>query len=88
MEDASATALYAIQNAGYVHLDSAMFYQNEADIGKAVRESGLPREDIFVTTKMTPDQGGKKSAAEFIDASLKLMDIGYIDQYLLHAPMG
>ena len=80
--------MYALKNANYIHLDSANYYQNEADAGKAVKESGLPREKVFVTTKLVPNSDGRKYATETVENSLKLMNIGYIDQYLLHAPMG
>ena len=87
-EVSGAAALYALKNANYIHLDSARYYENEADAGRAVRESGLPREKVFVTTKLMPNADGAKYARETVENSLKLMNIGYIDQYLLHAPLG
>jgi diketogulonate reductase-like aldo/keto reductase len=87
-EQAKDSALYAIKKANYIHLDSAEYYKNEKDAGDAVRESGVPREKIFVTTKIFTTAGGKQHAIEVIENSLKQMNIGYIDQILLHAPMG
>ncbi|KAI9335265.1 NADP-dependent oxidoreductase domain-containing protein [Obelidium mucronatum] len=72
---------------GYRHIDTAAFYQNEADVGRAVRDSGIPRSEIWVTTKLWIDdiQGPGTTTAAF-QKSLRLLDIGYIDLYLIHAP--
>jgi diketogulonate reductase-like aldo/keto reductase len=70
------------------HVDTAALYRNERDVGRAVRDSGVPREDVFVTTKLWPGTGGggyEATKAAF-QASLDLLDIGYIDLYLIHAP--
>lgn len=69
-------------------LDSAKFYQNEAQIGDGIRSSGLTRSNIFVTTKLFTTSGGRQSAIDAIEDSLAKMNIGYIDQYLLHCPQG
>lgn len=65
-------------------IDTAYMYENEAEVGKAVRESGIPRKEIFVTTKLYPDQYDNPEKA--IEDSLKRLDIGYIDLLLLHHP--
>lgn len=70
---------------GYRHLDTAAGYYNEELVGKAVRESGLPREDLFVTTKLRPRDAHR--VREAFEDSLKALDIGYIDLYLMHWPV-
>lgn len=65
-------------------IDTAYMYHNEAEVGEAVRNSGIPREEIFVTTKLYPNQ--YKNAASAIDEALAKLDIGYIDLMLLHHP--
>ena len=65
-------------------IDTAYMYGNEAEVGKAVRESGIPREEIFVITKLYPSQFDEPEKA--IDEALKKLDIGYIDMMLLHHP--
>ena len=65
-------------------IDTAYMYDNEKEVGKAVRESGIPRKEIFVTTKLHPDQYDNPEKA--INDSLKRLDIGYIDLLLLHHP--
>ena len=70
---------------GYRHLDTAAFYGNEADVGRAMRESGVKREDMFVTTKLRPGAGGGGYAAtqaEF-QRSFDLLNVGYIDSTLV-----
>lgn len=65
-------------------IDTAYMYHNEKSVGQAVRESGVPREEIFVTTKLYPSQFNDPKAA--IDMALEALDIGYIDLMLLHHP--
>lgn len=65
-------------------IDTAYMYDNEKEVGKSVRESGIPRKEIFVTTKLYPDQYGNPEKA--INDSLKRLDTGYIDLLLLHHP--
>ena len=73
----------AIQN-GYRLIDTASFYGNEREVGEGVRQSGVAREEIFVQTKLYPNQ--YNHAAIAIDDALKKLDIGYIDMMLLHHP--
>lgn len=71
--------------AGYRHIDTAKYYQNEASVGAAVRDSGIPREEIWVTTKLWPtDQIRTKSAFE---ASMARLGLDYVDLYLVHWPI-
>lgn len=72
---------------GYRHIDTARIYGNERDVGAAVRESGVPRAEVFVTTKLWNDDQGHDSALEAFDASMKRLDLEYIDLYLLHWPV-
>lgn len=78
---------YAL-DAGYRHIDTAMAYYNEAEVGKAVKDSGIPREDIFITSKLWLDHFGYERAVSGIERSLRLLDSGYIDLYLIHQPYG
>lgn len=70
--------------AGFRKLDTASVYGNEEEVGQGVRESGVPREEIFVTTKLYPDQYSNPETA--IEECLRKLDIGYIDLMLLHHP--
>lgn len=79
-EDSVCTA---IQN-GYRLIDTASFYGNEREVGEGIRKSGIARDEIFVTTKLYPNQYGCADRA--IDAALVKLDIGYIDMMLLHHP--
>jgi 2,5-diketo-D-gluconate reductase A len=69
--------------AGYRHIDTAQAYGNEESVGRALRESGVPREDVFVTTKFYP--GGTDPAAE-VEQSLKRLGVDYVDLYIVHWP--
>lgn len=74
--------------AGYRHIDTAAAYFNEAEVGKAVRDSGIPREEIFVTSKLWLQDHGYEPAKKGIATSLRKLDIGYVDLYLIHQPYG
>jgi diketogulonate reductase-like aldo/keto reductase len=76
---------YALK-IGYHHIDTASFYGNEAEVGRAVRESGLPREQVFVTTKLWNSDQGHASAIAAGEKSLKLLGLDRIDLYLIHWP--
>jgi diketogulonate reductase-like aldo/keto reductase len=69
---------------GYRHLDTATGYRNEAEVGRAVRESGVPREEIFVTTKLPPDNAGRER--QTITASLRELGLDHVDLWLIHWP--
>jgi diketogulonate reductase-like aldo/keto reductase len=71
--------------AGYRHIDTAQAYGNEESVGRALRDSGLPREEVFITTKFYP--GGKDPAAE-AEQSLRRLGIDQVDLYLIHWPQG
>lgn len=81
----------AVKNAldvGYRLIDTAMAYQNETAVGKAIKESGTNREDIFVTSKLWVSDFTYERAKKGIDASLQRLGTDYLDLYLLHQPYG
>lgn len=73
--------------AGYRHVDTARAYRNEADVGAAVRESGVPRRDVFVTTKLWNADHGYDKALRAVDASLEALGLEQVDLYLVHWPV-
>lgn len=74
--------------AGYRHIDTAQYYQNEAEVGEAIRQSGLAREDVFVTTKvLTPGDGPDATYASCLESVEKIGGSGgYVDCFLIHSP--
>jgi diketogulonate reductase-like aldo/keto reductase len=72
--------------AGYRLLDTAALYENEADVGAAIRESGLPREEVFVTTKLWHQNHGRAKARAAFEESLAKLGLDYVDLYLIHWP--
>jgi diketogulonate reductase-like aldo/keto reductase len=72
--------------AGYRHIDTAAYYGNEASIGRAIRESGLPREEIFVTSKVWNTERGYDRAKAAFQATLDRLGLDYLDLYLIHWP--
>lgn len=81
-------AVRAALDAGYRHIDTATAYYNEEEVGKAVRDSGIPREKIFVTSKLWLSQYGYEGAKKGIERTLSKLGLDYIDLYLLHQPYG
>lgn len=80
-------AVLTALKAGYRSIDTAMVYQNEAGVGRAIRDSGIPREEIFLTTKVwNKDQGYEETLAAF-ESSLAKLGVDYVDLYLIHWPM-
>ena len=71
---------------GYRHIDTAQAYGNEVGVGQGIKESGLKREDIFVTTKVQAEHKSYKKTKASIDESLKKLGLDYIDLILIHAP--
>ena len=72
--------------AGYRHLDTASFYGNERGVGAALRSSGLPRDEVFVTTKVWYDDHGRDATLRSFDRSLELLGVDEVDLYLIHWP--
>lgn len=84
--DVAVAAVKAALEIGYRHIDTAAAYENEASVGQAVRESGIARKDIFVTSKLfNPDHGYDKTMRAF-DNTLKELGFDYLDLYLIHWP--
>ena len=84
--EAAYDSIIEALKAGYRHIDTAAMYRNEASVGKAVRECGLKREDIFVTSKVwNKNRGYEKTMAAF-EKSLATMELDYLDLYLIHWP--
>jgi diketogulonate reductase-like aldo/keto reductase len=71
---------------GYRHIDTATMYRNEAEVGRALRDSGVPREEVFVTTKIPAERVGREH--ETLDASLRALGLDRVDLWLIHWPPG
>jgi 2,5-diketo-D-gluconate reductase A len=71
-------------DVGYRHIDTATMYRNERDIGRAVAESGVRREELFITTKLAPHDAGRERRT--LDASLRALGTDYVDLWLVHWP--
>jgi diketogulonate reductase-like aldo/keto reductase len=79
----------AVLNAlrvGYRHIDTAQAYGNEADVGRALADSGIPRKEVFITSKLFPSKWGYETARGAIKESLRKLNVACIDLFLLHAP--
>lgn len=74
--------------AGYRHIDTAAAYFNESDVGKAMKDSGIPREEIFITSKLWLQDYGYEAARKGLETSLEKLGLDYVDLYLLHQPYG
>lgn len=84
------TCAQAVREAlelGYRHIDTARYYANERDVGRAVRESGIPREELFVTTKLANEDHGTAAARRACERSLRELGFEYVDLYLIHWPV-
>lgn len=84
-QDGYSVILDAIR-AGYRHLDTAKIYENEEEVGRAVRESGIPREEFFLTSKLDRNLLGYENAKRELDRSLMRLGTEYLDLYLMHWP--
>lgn len=81
------SSVKAAIESGYRSIDTAAFYENEDGVGKAIRESNVPREELFITTKVwNSDQGYDNTIAAF-EKSMKKLGLEYLDLYLIHWPM-
>ncbi|XP_073449123.1 uncharacterized oxidoreductase ZK1290.5-like isoform X1 [Aquarana catesbeiana] len=78
--------LYALKNCGIRHIDTAKRYGNEEQVGKAITESGVKREDLWVTTKLWPGDYGYDNAIQACMDSCKRLGLDYLDLYLMHWP--
>jgi diketogulonate reductase-like aldo/keto reductase len=84
---ATQGAVRAALRLGYGHIDTARIYGNERDVGEGVRASGVPRGEVFVTTKLWNDDQGYDEGLRAFDASLERLGLEYVDLYLLHWPV-
>jgi 2,5-diketo-D-gluconate reductase A len=71
---------------GYRHIDTAMIYRNEAAVGRAIASSGIPRDELFVTTKLWNSDQGSQATSQALATSLELLGLDYVDLYLIHWP--
>ncbi|GAA4426902.1 aldo/keto reductase [Georgenia halophila] len=72
--------------AGYRHIDTAAIYKNEEGVGRAIAKSGIPRDELFITTKLWNEDQGTRSAHDAIDRSLEKLGLDHVDLYLIHWP--
>jgi diketogulonate reductase-like aldo/keto reductase len=86
--DVAAEVVQHALKVGYRHVDSAVGYRNEQSSAEGMKKSGLPREELFFTTKIPPKDMGYETAKEHIENSLKFTGYNYVDLYLLHSPYG
>ncbi|KAA8815926.1 aldo/keto reductase [Bifidobacterium callitrichos] len=84
--DTTVNAVTAALEAGYRHIDTAMIYRNEASVGEGVRRSGVPRNDIFVTTKLWNDDIRARRGQDAFEESLDRLGLDYVNLYLIHWP--
>ncbi len=83
----AAQVTLAALDQGYRHLDTAQMYGNEAGVGRAIRDSGLPRDEVFVTTKLNNGFHERKAALAAFDGSLTALGLEYVDLFLIHWPL-
>jgi 2,5-diketo-D-gluconate reductase A len=86
-ETETKTAVATALQAGYRHIDTAKLYQNEAEVGEAIAESGIPRDEIFVTTKVWNSEQGYEPAIASFEASLDRLGLDVLDLLLIHWPV-
>lgn len=84
--DRATTAVSNALETGYRLIDTAMIYKNEQGVGKAIRESSIPREELFVTTKVWNNDQGYENTIKAYEASLDRLGLDYVDLYLIHWP--
>lgn len=87
-DEATKNAALQALESGYRHIDTAHAYQNERGVGQAVKESGLSRDDVFITSKLWPSEYGERITSEAIGKMLVRLDTDYIDLLLLHQQIG
>jgi len=83
----TVSAVSTALQAGYRHIDTAEMYGNEKEVGEAIRQSGLDRDEIFVTSKLSNDAHRPDDAREAFDGSLKALGLDYLDLFLIHWPL-
>ena len=86
--DQTEAAVGAALEAGYRSLDTAAAYRNEDEVGRAIKASGIPRQELFVTTKLWIQDSREESAGPAFETSLQKLGLDYLDLYLIHQPFG
>lgn len=81
-------AVYDALMAGYRSIDTAAAYMNEESVGQAIKRSGVPRKELFITTKLWVQDAGYESTKKTFEKSLKRLQLDYLDLYLIHLPFG
>ncbi|MCD8035143.1 MAG: aldo/keto reductase, partial [Alistipes sp.] len=81
-------AVYDALMAGYRSIDTAAAYENEEAVGRAIRRSGIPREELFITTKLWISDAGYEPAKKAFEESMLKLGLKYLDLYLIHQPFG
>ncbi|TVP89548.1 aldo/keto reductase [Alkalibacterium sp.] len=84
-EEAYDSVNMALKN-GYTHIDTALAYQNEENVGKAIREFDIAREDVFITSKLPAERKGYQEALDAFNETITNLGVDYLDLYLIHAP--
>ncbi|MFC4712889.1 aldo/keto reductase [Planococcus dechangensis] len=84
--DQAAAAVSKALETGYTSIDTAMIYKNEAGVGQALKETNVPREDLFITTKVWNADQGYDNTLRAFDESLERLGLDYVDLYLIHWP--
>ena len=85
-DEEAAVAVGTAFKAGYTSIDTAMVYKNEKGVGQAIKESSIPREDLFITTKVWNSDQGYDNTLRAFDESLERLGLDYVDLYLIHWP--
>jgi len=85
-DEEAATAVTNAFKVGYRSIDTAMVYKNEIGVGKAIKESSIPREELFITTKVWNSDQGYENTLRAFDESLERLGLDYVDLYLIHWP--
>ena len=87
-DDEAEQAVLAALQAGYRLIDTAALYRNEEAVGRAIAKSGIPREDLFITTKVWVQDPGEHNTVQSFNNSLQRLGLDYVDLYLIHQPYG
>jgi diketogulonate reductase-like aldo/keto reductase len=82
----AVSAVKSALKAGYRHIDTAAVYGNEESVGQAIKESGIPRQELFITTKLSNGDHGYESTKAAFEVSMKKLGLDYLDLYLIHWP--
>lgn len=87
-KDQTQEAVVQAIKAGYRHIDTAQIYLNETEVGLGIKQSGIPRKDLFLTTKVWVENFGYETTKASLDRSLARLDVSYLDLVLIHQPYG